>query len=226
MDEQFEVIKTEMEIRRASLSDKIEALEQQVTQSVHDVTDAVTNVKEAVEDTVSSVKDTVQETIVAVKGSVGDTVDAVKETFDVPHQVDLHPWAMLGGALALGFVAGKLLSPPKSETRAATRYAEANGSPARTDFVPRSNGHHGQENLSSTTPPKEASILSKLSKMVEPELDKIKGLAIATVAGMVRDYVAEAVPNEIGSHLHDIIDDITNKLGAEPLHEPVIAKRM
>jgi len=109
----FEAIKQQMEARRSSLTDKLEALESQVAEGVQEVTNVVSKAKEVVQDTVETVKDSVE----SVKDSVQDTVGAVKETFDINRQMDQHPWIMLGGAFSLGFLAGRVL-PDLSMTSA------------------------------------------------------------------------------------------------------------
>jgi len=237
MDEQFEIVKSEMEMRRASLTDKLEALEQKVTDSVHEVTEAVTNVKDAVQDTVGTVKDSVEETIVAMKGTVGDTVDAVKEgfhdtmgavkdTFDIPHQIDQHPWPMLAGAFAIGFVTGTLLPTSRRYDAPRSKYS-SNGFNRRSNSPPeRSNGHTAQETPVASAKSMGESVVSKFTHLVEPEINKLKGLAIGAALGAFRDFVTKSVPPEIGEHLHHMIDDVTTKLGAEPLREPIFSKRM
>jgi len=237
MDEQFEIVKSEMEMRRASLTDKLEALEQKVTDSVHEVTAAVTNVKDAVQDTVGSVKDSVEETIVAMKDSVGGTVDAVKEgfqdtmgavkeTFDIPHQVDQHPWPMLAGAFAIGFVTGNLIPTSRSYAAPRSNYGTSNGASRRSSSAERSNGHHSQESPVASAKQMGESLVGKFTHMVEPEINKLKSLAIGAALGAFRDYITKSVPPEIGEHLHELIDNVTTKLGAEPLREPVFSKRM
>src|SRR5437868_9061606 len=105
MDNETEVIKQQMEETRESLSEKLGALEQHVLSTVQDTTDSVTN-------TVETVKDAVQGTVSSVKETVADTVDTVKEAFDVRQQVERYPWAMLAGAVFVGYVGGRLLTPP------------------------------------------------------------------------------------------------------------------
>jgi len=70
------------------------------------------------------------------------------------------------------------------------------------------------------------SVIGKFAQMVEPEINKLKGLAIGAALGAFRDFVTKSVPPEIGEHLHELIDNVTTKLGAEPLREPVFSKRM
>ena len=41
-----------------------------------------------------------------MKGTIGDAVATVKHTFDLPAQVEHHPWPMVGGALLAGYMLG------------------------------------------------------------------------------------------------------------------------
>src|SRR5262249_38838293 len=113
MDDSPEVIRQQMEETRAALSEKLETLEQQVVGTVKDARAAVTD------------------TVETVKGAVHDTVETVKETFDVSRQVERHPWAMLGGSIALGFLGGRLYerlevpAPPWSPSGVNGEYSPA-----------------------------------------------------------------------------------------------------
>jgi ElaB/YqjD/DUF883 family membrane-anchored ribosome-binding protein len=80
----------------------VEALEHHVGDMVHDATTVVSATIESVKETVEETVDTVQE---AVKGSV----TSVKHALDVSAHVDRHPWLMLAGAVAFGYVCGSLL---------------------------------------------------------------------------------------------------------------------
>jgi ElaB/YqjD/DUF883 family membrane-anchored ribosome-binding protein len=106
-NEPEDVIKHQMLETRQSLAEKLETLEQQVVGTVQSATTAVT-------DTVETVKEAVQQTVETAKASVRETVDAVKETFDVTEQVRKHPWIMVGGSVALGYVAGRFLHGAES----------------------------------------------------------------------------------------------------------------
>src|SRR5687767_8119381 len=86
-----EQIQQDIEVTRGSITQKLEALEEKVTS------------------TVQNAKETVEETITNVTSSVQDTVDNVKRTFDLRHQVEQHPWAMVGGSVVVGLALGSLL---------------------------------------------------------------------------------------------------------------------
>src|SRR5262249_42601854 len=83
-----EEIREQMAETRASLVDKIEALEEKVL------------------GTVGTAQATVEHTVESVKETVEDSVAAVKRTFDLQCQVEQRPWVMLGASVAAGYGLG------------------------------------------------------------------------------------------------------------------------
>jgi len=217
MDNDTEVIREQMEETRASLTEKLETLEQQVVTTVQEATSAVTetveSVKEAVNETVTTVKDSVQETVATVKGTVEDTVVGVKETFDLQHQVEQHPWGMMAGSIALGYLGGYLLSKPRTRVVTAnigTQYPLPVSQPLASAPLPAAPTAAGP------------SWWTGVSAMFAPEIAKVKGLALGVALGIVRDSITEAAPAQMKAELGNVIDSITAKLGGEPLQAPVL----
>jgi ElaB/YqjD/DUF883 family membrane-anchored ribosome-binding protein len=203
MDDSPEVIRQQMEETRASLSEKLETLEQQVVETVHEA-------KAAVTDTVSTVKEAVHE-----------TVESVKETFDLSRQVQRHPWAMLGGSLALGYLSGMLFERLVSNLPSSSNGNGTNGhgpyrEPAERPFtsvpsasMPRpepanSNGHH--------------SLLAEF----EPEIAKLKGMAVGATLSMVRDMITGSIPESLKPDVSDVMNNLTVKLGGKPIRGEVL----
>jgi len=217
-----------MEQTRSSLADKLEVLEQKVTDTVQDATSAVTETvqeaKEAVADTVETVKETVTSTVDSVKETVASTVDAVRDTLDISGQVQRHPWAMVGGSVALGFLGGLFLgpsrpryhtgpsSPPGPEPEAAPE-REASYAWAPSSHEPETHREPERE---------QPGWWDWLQSAFGSEIDKVKGMAIGTLAGVVRDMVSEAVPENIKPMLTDVINNVTTKLGGEPIKGRVL----
>src|SRR5438105_8802525 len=118
--ENEDVIRDQMEDTRTSLTEKLETLEKKVASTVESATsnvaETVEAVKETVQETVSTVKDTVQDTVCTVKSTVREGVGAVKDAFDICGHVERHPWVMLGGSIAVGYVLGRLLLPEAKST--------------------------------------------------------------------------------------------------------------
>jgi ElaB/YqjD/DUF883 family membrane-anchored ribosome-binding protein len=225
MDHEAELIKQQMEEKREDLTKKLEQLENQVVETVQSTTSAVTG-------TVENVKEVVQETVQTVKGSVEETVATVKQTFDLSYQVDRHPWLLLGGSVAVGFVAGRLVEG-LLPARAGTYYSEALPPPSagdvRTSGGERA-GRYREEpapRRSYTAPAKEAvsaagGWLNSAAEQFAPELDKLKGMALGALFGLARDMVKRSLPGEMGGRISEMLDGVTQKLGGEPFKGPVV----
>jgi ElaB/YqjD/DUF883 family membrane-anchored ribosome-binding protein len=216
--EDQDLIREQMENTRSALSEKLETLEDRVTSTVQgateDVTQTVETVTDTVQETVATVKETVQDTVDTVKDTVEETLTAVKEGvsavksfFDLPTHVDRHPWVAVGGSVAVGYLLGEYLlarrvqhartrneTAPESLSAAAHRNGQKNGA------------YHGTE-------PSRSSLLERF----EPELTKLKGLALGTLMGAVREMVAKAAGEKLGRSVSDIIDSVTEKLGGTPI---------
>ena len=122
-DSSPQLIKAQMVRTRNSLAEKIETLEDRVVHSVHDATDVlhetIDNAPEVVHETVSTVKGAVASTGDMVKSSV----NSVKDTFDVPRQIERHPWGAVGTAAIAGFALGRI-GENGGNTASATRELE------------------------------------------------------------------------------------------------------
>jgi len=205
-----EVIRQQMEETRSDLQTKLETLEQQVKDTVQEAT-------EAVSDTVATVKETVKETVETVKETVEETVESVKETFNLTRQVQAHPWPAFACATLVGFVGSRLLLRwrAQGETPAA---APTLAPPTSLYASPAA----AAESVPSTPAASKGSWWSWLADHYGEEMDKLKGLAVATAGGIVREMVTENVAPEFGQRVKEVIDGFTAKLGGEPIDGPIL----
>jgi len=60
-------------------------------------------------------------------------------------------------------------------------------------------------------------MMSGLFKAVEPEIQHLKGLALGVALGAVREMVARQVPPHLADQLREIIDNVTKKVGGDPV---------
>jgi len=93
------LIRQQIEETKLQLTDKLESLEQQVSQTVQSAGDAVAATVEAVQGTVES-----------VTGAVEEAVHSVSEAFDLRQQIENHPFLVLGGAVAAGYIAAECMT--------------------------------------------------------------------------------------------------------------------
>jgi len=220
-----EVIRREMEETRASLAEKLEVLEKKVTDTVEEATEAVSetveSVKETVAGTVETVKETVESTVETVKENVQSTFESVYDTLNLSAQVERHPWLMVGGSVVVGFLGGYLAS--SSDRRSTGSSSAGRSEPASEPRYSAPAWTPSPEPEPRREPRREGpSWVSQLLSVFGSEVDKLKGMAIGTLGGVVRDLITEAVPENLRPKLTEIVNDLTSKLGGEKIEGRVL----
>jgi len=190
MENDTEVIRQQMADTRNALSEKVEAVEELVSSAVKETTQAVTK-------TVETVTNSVENTV----NSVSDSVESVKEAFNVSACVEKYPWGAMAGSVALGYTLGLLLAPPKegsTGTSTGTWGAYAPSPPASTG---------------ETAPASATSSSGSFLSSWAPIIEKVKGLAIGSAAGLLGEMAMNMVPDNLKSEVSRLIDDTTRNLG-------------
>src|SRR5262245_1683431 len=236
MPDTSEVIMEQMEGTRKDLADKVEKLEHKlagtvetVSDTVSTVTETVENVKDSIAETVSTVTGTVQNTVEAVSDTVDSTVQTVKRSLrdflDVPAHVRRHPWLALGGSVAVGYLGGRLLLP-RPERDATTGTPTLTSAPTYTP-APAPAFTSAPAQPAREEPKAEAkgeSWISRLADQFAPQLNHLKGLAIGTVFGALRDMVSAWAPEAVRKDVTDMINGFTSNLGGQVIHGPVLGE--
>ena len=127
-------IRHEIADTRAAMTEKLILLEERFQETVEGVGGIVEDVGGIVKDVGSMVKDakatvgttlaavrqgvagaqsSVEEIVEQVKDTLGETAATVQRTFDLPAQVEQHPWSMFGGALLAGYLLGSWSESPR-----------------------------------------------------------------------------------------------------------------
>jgi hypothetical protein len=204
MPPETEVIKQQMGQTRASLTEKLETLENQVLGTVQDTTSTVSG-------TVHDVRATVRDTMQDMRATVCETVATVRDAFDVPRQMQNHPWVLLGGAVVAGYVGGRVLESIE-EGRFPPRIAFSGA----TD--PLASERLVAEPARAVAPaaPRLPSFLKSLADTFAPELAKLKGVALGMAMGVVRDKLSQSIPPQYQGDLTEMMNRLTVTLGGEP----------
>jgi ElaB/YqjD/DUF883 family membrane-anchored ribosome-binding protein len=199
VDNELEVIRHQMEEKRASLAEKLGALEDEVLDTVHQATAAVNNTVQGVTEAVDTVKETVEQ-----------TVESVKESLDFREAIRQHPWTAVGVSFAAGVAGGFLLetrSLPQGFTRAA--YPQTNGFPPESSS--RASGNGASASSSALT--------SSLGTAGAEVFQTIKGMAIGTLMGVLNKVVGDAVPAAMKGDVNKLFEDFNNRLGGKELYQ-------
>jgi len=196
MENEAELIREQMLETRTSLTEKLETLEEQVTAKVKDTTESVV-------ETVETVKDAVESTVHTVKDTVQDTVETVKETFNLSHQVEEHPWMMMGGAVVLGYVGGRLLNSGMGQG-----YGTGVGMEPRRETGPP---------MSAYAAPPQPSLTDKALHALSPVLSKLGSLAVGVTTGLIAEMVRESTPETMRGQVNEVLDELTHALGGTPV---------
>jgi ElaB/YqjD/DUF883 family membrane-anchored ribosome-binding protein len=251
MDKESDVIKHQMEHTRAALTDKLELLEHQVTDTVTEAADTVEKVRHTVQDTVSeatqtvekvrqtfqdtvsgaaekvaSMKHAVRDTVESVRESVRETAAAVSETLDIRKQVEKHPWAMMVGATAVGFGVGVLVS--RVDVQEAASGAASSIASSAKSLASSGSGAAGDHSPGWTGPQREQRAVRQQPGWQEeespwmPAVNKLKGLAIGTMFGVLRDVLSKSMPDTLRGQVGEVIDDFTTSFGGKPIAGKVL----
>jgi ElaB/YqjD/DUF883 family membrane-anchored ribosome-binding protein len=221
-ERELEMIREEMDRKRAALADKLGALESQVlgtvqsaTEAVGDAKEVVVSVKDTIAETAEAVKDSVTGTISSVKGALSDTAHSVAETFNVARHVENHPWAAMGCAVATGFTAGLLIGGSRTETEKA----------ASGDFSDlRSSGAPPTRYEPAPPPPQPAAaqeegvgsqVMDSLGGAWQRLSGGLQGLAVGSLLGLVRHMAMNNLPSNLTGEVGRFLDDVMDRLGGK-----------
>jgi ElaB/YqjD/DUF883 family membrane-anchored ribosome-binding protein len=217
-------IRERIEETRSDLTEKLETLEPEVKDTVRGATNAVV-------DTVQTVRNTVEGTVEAVKQKVEGTVNSVTQTLDLRRQVERHPWSMVGGSIALGYLAGSMLPRPRlTPTAMGGEYLSSTGYPEPKIASPevercRDEGRFlGEGRDGAPIERRESSSwTTNLAQQFAPEIAQVKQLAIAAVLGLLAEQVKKSLPDNLSAQVGTILDSVTSKLAGDPVPGPAFA---
>ncbi|WP_447984470.1 DUF883 family protein [Nitrospira sp. Nam74] len=151
---------------RNAISQKIEMLERRI------------------QETVEGTRSAVEEMVDRVKDVADDFVDRTKQTFDPTYQVHQHPWAMVGGAILVGYVLGIVESRLASGSRLSSVHPSY---PPDAEQVGRN-----------VTPPRgqwqQANIWQEVSQEISGEIEHAKHAAIEVGRTFVKNFFEQALP--------------------------------
>ena len=94
----------QMEGTRAHMASQVAALEGRIAGMAADTATAAGDAAQGVRDAVRAIGESIQ-------GAAHETAASVRHAFDLRGHTRRHPWLAVGGAVALGFLCGRLVRP-------------------------------------------------------------------------------------------------------------------
>jgi ElaB/YqjD/DUF883 family membrane-anchored ribosome-binding protein len=168
-----------------------------VREIVEDVGGIVEDVKTTVDTTLAAVRQgvagaqaSVEAIVENVKGTVEDTIATAQRTFDLPSQVEQHPWPMFGGALLVGYMLG---SRGGGHTSAAGSTRDAQ----------------------SARPQPQQGIISGIRDQFKDEIVSLRIIAVRAVMSTLCEMFKPAIPT-VAPHLESAL----SKRGGQPIDSP------
>ena len=190
MEETSESIRQQIDETKLQLAEKLESLEQQVSDTVQNTGTAMTATAESVQDTVQT-----------LSNAIRHTVDSVTNGMDLSRQIERHPWLVIGGCVALGYVASGLLMRKPKTNQAQTIWIPPSALPP--DAMTFNSSH--QEKPSALMP-SEVAVASK-SVQDSSIWHQLGEIGIGVLIGIVQDVANRAAPQ--------IVDYLTNVPGTD-----------
>lgn len=169
MNETPEMIRQQMEETKSRLSDKLESLEHQVSETVQSTGSAVN----------------------ATVGAVQGVVQSISQALDVRRHINKHPWLALGGSAVLGYLAAEYLveSTKKSEHPPET----IPSAPPSAETM----AHDHAEQVVESAATKAALAAAYESGRKKSSWQQLRGMAIGACIGIVQDLATRAVPKVV-----------------------------
>jgi ElaB/YqjD/DUF883 family membrane-anchored ribosome-binding protein len=212
VDDELEVIREQMDQTRASLADKIEALESQVRETVQTATDTVTSAVDGAKEVVSSVTEGAKEVV----EKVTETVENVKESLSVSRYVEQYPWASLGVATVAGFLAGQFLPTVRDITGGNRGRTSASGGYSPTST--QASSFQTRPGTSERSGSQESKTWGALHELWNTALSTVESLAVGTLMSAIKEAAQRSIPEEWKNEVTRMIDEATTKLGGKVMH--------
>lgn len=189
-----EAIELEMLATRESLTEKVVALENQVVGSVQTAADTITDTVQAVRSLVSETPGAVSDTVKQAAAAMSETM---KETFDVSSHVRSNPWASIGVAAGVGFLAGALIGG-----RSASSPPQPAAGPPQP-FAPPP-----------PAAPSRPGMFDALFAMIGTKLKDLAETALESTTSSLKSNIQDGIPKLVTDAAHQLIDPHLSDLDA------------
>jgi ElaB/YqjD/DUF883 family membrane-anchored ribosome-binding protein len=169
-----------MDQRRSDVSQDV----RHILETRNAISQKIEILEHRIQETVEGTKSTVEEMVDRVKDAADDFVDRTKQTFDPTYQVHQHPWAMVGGAILVGYALGILESRTSSRTRPSGVYP----------YYPPDTEQEGARVMATAGRLQQSNLWQEVSQEISGEIEHAKHAMIEVGRSFVQDFFQQALP--------------------------------
>lgn len=169
-----------MDQRRSNVSQDV----RNILETRNAISQKIEMLEHRIQETVQGTKTTVADMVDRVKDAADEFVDRTKQTFDPTYQVQRHPWAMVGGAILVGYILGTLESRMSSGPRGSGVYP----------YYPPDAEQEGAHVMPPTGRRQESNMWQEVSQEMSAEIEHAKHAMIEVGRTFVRDFFQQALP--------------------------------
>ena len=155
-----------------------------ILETRHAISQKIEMLEHRIQETVEGTKTTVEEMVDRVKDAADDFVDRTKQTFDPTYQVHQHPWAMVGGAILVGYILGTLESRMAPDARPSGVYP----------YYPPDAEQPGAPVMPTSARWQQSNVWQEISQEISGEIEHAKDAVIEVGRTFVRDFLQQALP--------------------------------
>lgn len=168
-----------MDQRRSDIGQDVK----DILETRHAISQKLEMLEHRFHETVEGTKTTVEEVVDRVKDVADDFVVRTKQTFDPTYHIEQRPWAMIGGAIVVGYVLGMM------ESRLSTRQG------LNVPAAPRLT-HREDEGSSEFGRPisQQTNLWDEIGSEISGEIEHAKQALIQMGRSFVQDLFNQALP--------------------------------
>ncbi len=185
------------------MADKPEVIQNRIDKTRERLGEKLDQIQEKVLGPIQAVEETVED----VAEYTEETVETIGDALNVRKQVRKRPWTVMACSVAAGFFGSWAWNAMTSRTETPSSSHEPQQA-IGTNGTSRGAKSHEQ-------PEEETTFFGQIGEQLRPALVRLGKVGVESAIGVVRDTIAEDLPEETEQPVTDFINRISGQFGVE-----------
>lgn len=149
---------------------------------------------EPIRQDIDTIRDSMTDKMEQIESKIKGTVEDTRRMVDVKYQVSQRPWAALGASILIGYAIGSMggsddTPAPHQRGETIRYYGEPSDDRSRATYRSASAAQHQEPRQ-----PAKPGFLDQIMDQFGDEIELLKGAALTSVTGLIRDTVRRNLP--------------------------------